>query len=230
MITENRKLIDSGIIDCTTQAGQCGLNSPECFFNLSWKEYALPRLPNPDYVNEHKLIVRVNPVHDSNTLTTEQWEQTSDYTHRFYNTRIAKFTRFDFPIVYTYQQEKGLYDLLEQHKSKIMFVRLMVEDYHFEQVMKKAELSIIQDVLHQLGIQTVATFMRYSKKPLCEQYYHVRWGIEHTWWMPRPEAIIEFMLGFEGTGLFTCGSLHSSLCVDCGNCKQLYWRWVRLYG
>ena len=51
--------------------------------------------------------------------------------------------------------------------------------------------------------------------------------ITNAYFLPKTEAILRFMAQFKGTGVRMCGTPWSSLCVDCGNCENFYWRTMR---
>jgi hypothetical protein len=184
-ITQNKKLLGSNIIDCVPQVGKCPLDCLECFFNLHFRDYKLPILP-PE--NEDK-IARINSVHDSCTLSKEQLAATRQYKHRFYNTQKPNFDRYqNEPVVFTIPLGSNfaeIQDVIEENIQKIMFIRLLIGERVLTNALTMAELTITQDVLKTLGVSTVATFIRYSKKPNMEHMYHARMNIEHSWWVLR---------------------------------------------
>lgn len=215
---KNKKLEGSNIVECVPQTGRCVLDCPHCFFNTFYDDYDLPIIPNIGKVNAKGQIVRVNTVHDSNLYKNVVIDATAKYKHKFYNTSISMINRFPGPIVLTVNPRLGV-EFFINDIYNLMFVRVRHGDIFTVPAVRK-----LIDYYLRLSIPIVLTFNRYLNKVISNNYEKRKY-IKHQWWGLTRKAKIEVMDAYTDTGVRMCGTLVSNLCVDCGNCEDLYWRW-----
>ncbi len=233
----NPKLIGSNIVDVIPQKGPCPRSCPQCFYNRGfWRTLDEPLLVTPEEAVGK--IVRVNTGHDSNIQRGLVLEKTAIYEHRFYNTSIPRFNFCGYPVVFTCNGHKLI--LAPNPPVNLMFVRFRLATNNLTEADRAVEHYWVKH-----GIPVVMTFMRYFDKdavPDLEQY-EFRQHIINSYWMIKPEIVIQIMsrwsratpprldgLGEANppiSGVRMCGTLNSSLCVDCRNCELLYWDCLR---
>ena len=220
----NPKLIGSNIIDVIPQIGRCPMNCSQCFYNREGGFFRT--LDEPLLVTLAEAagkIVRVNTGHDSNIQRGLVLKKTAIYEHRFYNTSIPRFNFCGYPVVFTCNGH-GLI-LASNPPANLMFVRFRLATNNLAEADRAVEYYWVEH-----GIPVVMTFMRYFDKdavPDLEQY-EFRQHIINSYWMIKPEMMIRIMSRWSKAtppilGVRMCGTPHSSLCVDCGNCELLYW-------
>lgn len=216
----NRKLEGSNIVECIPQVGRCTLDCPVCFFNAFYDDYDLPVIPNANEVNAKGQIVRVNTVNDSNLYRCTVIDTTAKYKHKFYNTSMSMIIGFPSPVVLTVNPRLGVEFFIDtRHAHNLMFVRIRHGDISTVPAVRR-----LIDHYLQLNVPIVLTFNRYLSKVISNSYEKHR-HINHQWWELTRRAKIDVIDVYAGTGVRTCGTLVSNLCIDCGNCEDLYWRW-----
>jgi len=223
MSETNPKLVGSNIIDCIPQTGECPLHcggKEECFYNGGkfYRSTDKPLFPKPS--DTKGKIVRVNSGHDSNIDREYVILCTSAlYPNRFYNTSIPNFN-FPAPVVFTCNGRKLI--LAEKGLENVMFVRIRTSLFNLKEVDKA-----IQFYLTEHKVPVVLTFMRYYKEESIpeefRQFYEFKKHVLNSYYCLTREGHIQIMEKYKGTGVRMCGTLTSSLCVDCRNCELLYW-------
>lgn len=165
-------------------------------------------------------IVRVNSGHDSNINRDFVIAQTAQYPRKFYNTSLPNFD-FPAPVVFTCNGRKLL--LVEKGLENVMFVRVRTS------MMNLAEVDdAVSFYLMERKIPVVLTFMRYYNESTIPEkfrkYFEFKKHVLNSYYCHTLEAHLQVLQHFKGTGVRMCGTLTSSLCVDCGNCELLYYR------
>lgn len=221
MSEKNPKLVDSNIIDCIPQTGECPNKCSECFYNgrRFYRTLDKPLIPTLEEVGDK--IVRVNSGHDSNLEKERVKAVTSCYKNRFYNTSIPNF-EFPAPVVFTADRQCPQNKVhLVAPTPNLMFVRARVTPWNLDEVQK-----IIDHYWKKHRIPVVLTFMRFYNGgliPQAEKHAFV-WTehITNSYWCLKTEQVVAIMSFFKGQGARMCGTPYSSLCVDCRNCEFLY--------
>ena len=217
----NPKLVGSNLIDAIPQTGKCPGGCLECFYNGGrfYRTLEEPLLPSLEEVGGK--IVRVNSGHDSNFQRDHVIESTKQYEHKFYNT---SFPLFDFPapVVFTCN---GRTPRFADCGENVMFVRVRANTWELELQDRLVEHYLEQDV------SVVLTFMRYydlrNVKIGHHREYEWRHSILNDYCCIKSDAALEVLGRYKGEGVRMCGTLASSLCVDCRNCELLYWAHLR---
>jgi len=220
----NPKLIGSGMIDCIPQTGPCPIGCAECFYNGGRFYRTLDEPLLPTLAAAHGKIVRVNSGHDSNLQRGLVLDRTRQYVHKFYNTSLPQFD-FDagglsWPVVFTCNGRQP--HRLDSVPANVMFVRIRARGWDTGE---QREL-----VRHywQLGVPIVLTWMRYYSDEAipasARELYRYRRHVRNSYWCLRPLHRTDLMANFAGMGVHQCGTGASSLCIDCGNCVDYYWR------
>lgn len=217
---KNKKLEGSNIVECIPQRDRCSYNCPQCFFNAFYDDYTLPVIPDADEVNARGQIVRVNTVNDSNLYRCIVIGETAKYKHKFYNTSMSMVRNFPGPVVLTVNPIPGVEVFIDSdYVHNLMFVRIRHGDVSTVPIMRR-----LIDHYLQLNVPIVLTFNRYLSKVISSNYEKRR-HINHQWWGLTRRAKIDVMDAYAGMGVRMCGTSVSNLCIDCGNCEDLYWRW-----
>ena len=227
MTEQNPKLAGSNIVDCIPQTGECPHKCSECFYNGGrfYRTLEEPLIPTVEEVAGR--IVRVNCGNDSNNKREQVIRETARYRDKFYNTSIPKLD-FPAPVVLTLNPQHGdkLW-LVDPVPPNLMFVRVRAGLWESHAVTEAAAWYNEK----RRDVPVVATFMRYydiEKIPIgYRDFYEHRKNISNSYWMPKTQAVLDFMAKFKFTGVKMCGTPWSSLCVDCGNCEAFYWRAIR---
>jgi len=238
----NPKLKGSNLIDCIPQTGKCPMDCPECFYNRPGAWYAdidTPILPKAGACAGK--IVRINSGNDSNNDRDDVLEVADEYTDEgvacFLNTSVP---RFDFPVttsswpwnsgdhypvVFTCNGKWPGY--LVDCPVNVMAVRIRCNTWDLSEQERLVDFYLDQ------GVPIVMTWMRYYQQPIPEgQGHNYMWRkhLKNSYWCPTPEAIVQTMSLFEGSGVRMCGTPWSSYCADCRNCEFLYWDCLRRMG
>lgn len=233
MADENPKLKGSNIVDCIPQTGECPHRCPECFYNGGrfYRTLDEPLLPSVEEVGDR--IVRVNCGNDSNNQRELVLRETAKYRHKFYNTSVPKLD-FPAPVVLTVnpQHEECVDSRLRISRvtlldppPNLMFVRVRAGLWQKDMVREVAQ--------HYLprSVPVVITFMRYYQNyGIPEEWkrrYEYRPHITNSYYLPAPEHLMDFMSDLKGTGVRVCSRPWSSLCIDCGQCEEFFWRTMR---
>lgn len=227
-MTENPKLVGSGIVDCIPQTGECPNRCSECFYNGGrfFRTLDEPLLPSVEEIGDR--IVRVNSGNDSNNKRELVLEKTAQYRHKFFNTSVPKLD-FPAPVVLTLNPQHADDLALPAYiPANLMFVRVRAGLWDVEPVRRAL------DHFRGTGVPVVVTFMRFYDREKIPQEprewlgcYEWRKHITNAYWIPIPEEIVRYMRQFDGSGLRMCGTPWSSRCVDCGHCEEFYWATLR---
>lgn len=207
------------MVDCIPQTNECPLRCPECFYNgvRFYRTLDKPLMPLLEDVKDK--IVRINSGHDSNINRKQVIEATKQFPFKFYNTSLPNFN-FPAPVVFTCNGRKLL--LVEKGLENVMFVRVRTSIFDMENVEKAVNFYL------KRGVPVVLTFMRYYHvKSIPEEYrkfFTFKKHVLNSYYCHTLEAHLQVLERFKGTGVRMCGTLTSSLCVDCCNCEFLYWK------
>lgn len=230
MSAPNPKLAGSRLVECIPQTGECPMGCAECFYNGGrfYRTLDEPLLPTLEEARGR--IVRVNSGHDSNIGRGAVIAATEKYPHKFYNTSIAQFNFEDaehrqWPVVFTCN---GRSTQLVQCPPNVMFVRVRANTW------ETTAQDVIVRYYQRQNVPVVITFMRYYDKSaipegvMARGDYVWREHLLNEYWCPTATAKASVMARYQGGGVRMCGTLWSSLCVDCENCIDLYWRCRRV--
>jgi len=225
----NPKLIDSGIIDCIPQIGQCPINCDNnCFYNSDgfFTGKKEPLVPTLEEVGGR--IVRVNSGHDSNIQKLKVLEATRQYPDKFYNTSIPNFD-FPGPVVFTCNSRDTNYSALIVTKNieNLMMVRFRTNTWNLD-LLKE----VIDYYAYKNSIPVTLTFMRYKElKSIPESerdFYELSKNVTNSYYMLKPEYKDQIMAAhFDSLApklIGRCGSSTSNFCKDCGRCIMCYKR------
>lgn len=223
---QNPKMIGSNLIDCVPQGmDRCPNNCSSCFMHQPNGFYRdIPFWPTEQEA-EGK-IVRVNSVHDSNIFRGLVIRSTDRYPNRFFNTSRQRFD-FPAPVIFTCNgSDTDRSAIYTSEVDNLMAVRVRVNTWNTK-IVKQAVWWYTE--YHKVPV--LLTFMRYKwgASGLITHItdYEVRKHVVHSWWDIKRKDQKAIMDIWEDNDLvFTCGTLTSSLCKDCGNCEELYWRWM----
>jgi len=223
---QNPKMIGSNLVSCVPQGlTRCPNNCSNCWYNISY--YCdVPHFPTEEGAFTGDLIVRVNDGLDSNIHRNLVIESTAIYPHRFYNTSQERFD-FPAPVMYTCNgSDEDHSAIYTSEVDNLTAVRVRVNTWNVEIVKQVVDW---YTKWHQVPV--LLTFMRYKwgATGLIAHIrdYEVRKHVVNTWWDIRrkqQKAIMDIWA--DNDLVFTCGTLDSNLCKDCGNCERLYWRKV----
>ena len=220
-MSTNPKLVGSNIIDCIPQTGECPLKCTECFYNGGRFYRSLDKPLMPTYEESKHKIVRVNSSNDSNVNRDNVIKSTWKYPHRFYNTSLPNFD-FPAPVVFTCNG-RGKLILAEKGLEKLMFVRVRTSIFDLENVDNAVQYYLVK---HKIPV--VLTFMRYyDEKSIPEEYrkyFEFKKHVLNSYYCHTTEAHLQVLQRYKGLGVRMCGTLVSSLCVDCRNCEFFYWK------
>jgi hypothetical protein len=174
----------------------------------------------PTVEESENQIVRVNSGHDSNINRDMVIDSTKQYKHKFYNTSLPNFD-FPAPVVFTCNGRELL--LVNKGLENVMFVRIRTSMFNLDDVDKA-----VQHYLVKHKVPVVLTFMRYYSEGEIPAEYR-KWFVHkkhilNSYWCHTTEAHVKILERYKGLGVRMCGTLVSSMCVDCGNCELLYWR------
>jgi len=221
-LSQNPKMMDTNLIDCIPQTGECPIQCEECFYNGGrfYRTLDEPLIPTLEDVRNK--IVRVNSGHDSNIQRELVIKTTMKYPHKFYNTSLPNFD-FPAPVVFTCNGKH--LRLVDKHLDKLMFVRVRTSIFNLEEVDKTVEHYLVK---HK--IPTVLTFMRYydgMKIPeKFKESFIFKKHILNAYYCHTIQAHLNILERYKGTGVRMCGTPISSFCVDCRNCELLYWEFL----
>ena len=221
-MSSNPKLINSGIIDCIPQTGECTMNCEGCFYNGGRFYRTLNEPLIPSLEESVGSVVRMNSSHDSNLERDKVIETAARYEHVFFNTAIPRFD-FPGPVVFTCNAHHLI--LVQDPPKNIMYVRFRVATNNLEDADKAVEHYWVK---HQIPV--VMTFMRYYDEASVpdKDSYEWRKSVINNYWMIKPEVMIKIMSRWNHKdppiyGVRMCGTPYSSFCGDCRNCWFLYW-------
>ena len=234
---ENPKTKASGIICCIPQTGRCPMKCKDCFFQ-SGRSYLeplddnLPNMPNPDWVEKHGYVIRVNDGNDSNNRGKSVIESTKLYKRKFYNTSIPKdLENFDAPVVLTVNPaemtDTKAY-LLDPIPKNLMFVRVRVNTWN---------LSLVDEVIEHYsarGIPIILTFMAYFDGQIPAEHkknYTFRIRTINSYHAITTKAWKKIMVRYlddkkYNKWVYSCGKIEgehgTTACRHCGNCLREY--------
>lgn len=222
MPDQNPKLVDSNIVDCIPQVGECPNKCSECFFNGGrfYRDINIPQIPTILEVGGK--IVRMNSGNDSNHQRDLVIKVAKQYGDFFFNTSTPCFD-FSGPVVFTANRQcpQNKVHLVPNPPHNLMFVRARVSPWNLGDVGL-----VVGHYLKKHGIPVVLTFMRYYDGDLIPEHhkddYEWKEHIINDYWVLKPEAMLRIMEHFKGIGVRMCGTPYSSYCVDCRNCEFLY--------
>jgi len=227
----NPKMVGSGVVACRPQVGPCPNRCADCFFGHGryYEDIWTPHIPDPKWVNENHLIVRMNDGNDSNYCREMVMEVAKMYNRVFFNTSKPQF---DFgnlgPVVFTANGRNTDGDIvLVESCSNLMTVRIRLNTWNVELVRRGVEHYTARDV------PVLLTFMAYyAEKCYDPDSYEWKKRTKNPYWCVKPEARIQLeeQLGVDGNLIRTCTTRESHFCKDCGNCKLLYERWESKHG
>ena len=85
---ENPKLAGSGITPCRPQVGTCPGYCADCFFRGGryYEPLDVPHIPDPKWVEDKSLLVRMNDGNDSNVEREEVERVALRFRNYFFNT------------------------------------------------------------------------------------------------------------------------------------------------
>ena len=216
---QNPELQGTNIIDCIPQTGLCPNKCLECFYNDEgfYRTKDQPLIPSISE-SENK-IVRFNSGHDSNIEKEKVIEISRNYKHFFFNTAIQSFD-FPGPVVFTCDPHEKFQ--LVSNVENLMFVRIRLTTWNVK------EAKEVVDYYNILKVPVVLTFMRFKEFANVQEpeKYTRKTHILNSYYCITPENYYDTMLEFVGTGARSCGTIASSLCKDCGNCENLYWKFL----
>ncbi len=234
---ENPKIKGSGIVCCIPQTGRCPMKCKDCFFQ-SGRSYLepldenLPNMPDPDWVEKHGYVVRVNDGNDSNNRRELVIESARLYKRKFYNTSIPKnLEGFDAPVVLTVnpaEMTNIAAHLLDSVPKNLMFVRVRVNTWNLDLVDKVVEH------YSACGIPIVLTFMAYFDGQIPaghEKNYIFRKRTLNSYHAITTKAWGKIMARYLGNKrynkwVYSCGKIEGELgitgCRHCGNCLREY--------
>jgi len=210
----NPKLIGSNLVDCIPQTGSCPIGCAECFYNGGRFYRTLEEPLIPTFEEAKGKIVRMNSGHDSNLEREKVIAAAARYPRTFFNTSIPRFD-FPGPVVFTCNGKRAL---LVDCPDNVMFVRIRMSTWDLTE-----QDWLVEHYLKQ-NVPVVLTFMRYYSEGAVKVPEDYLWGrsILNDYWKPTLEAKARVLSRYKGTGVRMCGTLVSSLCVDCRNCELLY--------
>jgi hypothetical protein len=230
---ENPKTKGSGIVCCIPQTGRCPMKCKDCFFQ-SGRSYLeplndnLPNMPNPDWVEKHGYIVRVNDGNDSNNQRELVIESTKLYKRKFYDTSIPKdLENFDAPVVLTVnpaQMTDTKAHLLDPIPKNLMFVRVRVNTWNLNLVDEVVEYYSAREV------PIILTFMAYFEAPIPaehEKNYIFRKRTLNPYHAITTQAWKKIMARYlYNKWVYSCGKIEgergTTACRHCGNCLREY--------
>jgi hypothetical protein len=230
---ENPKTEGSGIVCCIPQTGRCPMKCKDCFFQ-SGRSYLeplndnLPNMPNPDWVEKHGYIVRVNDGNDSNNQRELVIESTKLYKRKFYDTSIPKdLENFDAPVVLTVnpaQITDTKAHLLDPIPKNLMFVRVRVNTWNLNLVDEVVEYYSAREV------PIILTFMAYFEAPIPaehEKNYIFRKRTLNPYHAITTQAWKKIMARYlYNKWVYSCGKIEgergTTACRHCGNCLREY--------
>lgn len=238
-ISKNPKIEGTRIISCIPQRGLCPNNCSFCFFNANPYNNLEPIVPT---IEETKgKIVRVNDINDSNNQKDLVIETTKNYEHKFYNTSISNFD-FPDPVVFTCNGRTTDTDFIRtgdliHRESNLMAVRIRTNYWNLRLVKEAAVYYALKE------IPVILTFMRYPEESnLKDKYsYTYRQYISHSYWQLTSAAKQAIFTLIDNSVaqhqlmnrkevkqmVYTCGTIRSPYCRDCGNCEKLFWRFYK---
>ena len=225
----NPKLLDSCLIDCRVQIGPCPGECNQCFYNHMPHEYRLKQII-PTQQEASLKIVRMNAEHDSNHSKPLVIETALKYQDSFFNTSHPD-VQFPRPVVLTVNPRETdeprrwtrPRDLTgPESLNHLMFIRYRVSAANYIDCTSMAEEWASK------GITSVFTFMRYYDEQACPSInaYEKRKNFMHDCLQLKAKAkeqIMTYVLASLGPLVSFCGTLHSNLCKDCGNCEHYYY-------
>lgn len=225
--TINTKLVDSGVIDCIPQTGQCPLQcDSNCFYNSGnfFTDKTTPLLPTLEEVGGN--VVRVNSGHDSNVQRDLVIASTRMYPDKFFNTSLP-YLDLPGPIVLTVNGKDTNYSALMVTKNveNLMMVRFRTNTWNLDLL---KEVIAYYALKHMIPV--TITFMRYNALesiPIKEQsFYELSKNVTNMYYTLKPEYKNQIMSAhldpFANKLIGRCGSSTSTLCKDCGRCLYCY--------
>lgn len=240
---ENPKTKGSGIICAIPQTTRCPVNCKDCFFQsgrsyLEPIEDNLPNLPDPEWANRNRYVVRINDGNDSNSNREEVVKAADNYNDKFYNTSIPKdLEEFDAPVVLTLNPGKmtdeGIH-ILDQIPDNLMFVRVRTNTWN-TQIVQGAI-----DYYTEREVPVILTFMAYHDdedipKDHRGNYIH-RKRTSNSYYAITSAAWKQIMDKYTfNYRVYSCGRVEGergkTACRICGNCLREYFstrEWVAL--
>ncbi len=219
----NPKLVDTLIVDCIPQEGNCPVGCNQCFYNRPGAFYCnTPNVPTQEDVGNK--LVRMNCGHDSNIKRELVIKTAEQFKFFFFNTSIPNFD-FPGPVVFTANaKEEEPAKLLSVIPENLMFVRLRVSS---------TNLQLVDTAVHYytgLCVPVVLTFMAYYDN--CPNPNFYEWKVRHvnSYWCPT----VDFMKMVKERYYFTkcrivsvCGSYEDGYCRSCRNCETYYVQTVK---
>ena len=226
----NPKMAGSGVVACRPQVGTCPGNCLDCFFKGGryYENINEPHIPNPDWVNENGLVVRMNDGNDSNYERDLVIKTASKYNDVFFNTRIPKLD-FPGPVVLTvngdYTDDAAW--LVNPHQMEmLMAVRVRVNTWN------TALVTEVINYYSQYNIPVRLTFMAYYfgtvKEP--EHYIWKKRTVNPYWCISNSaRKDLEHRFQVDGFDIHTCTSTKGHYCRDCGKCLEVYKKWKEVH-
>lgn len=238
-LTNNPKMMNSGIVDCIPQTGTCPIGCPGCFYNKGFYldiHKDLPLIPDPDEINKHPFVVRMNSGNDSTVEKDLVVATAKKYKHAFFNTSEPDLN-FPGPVVVTVNPGKmtdndfWTIKRFNMDLVNLMFVRVRVNWWNLELVQR-----VIKEYTTQ-QVPVVLTFMRYNNLDdillYCREFYEVKAHLINKYYCPKRAYEFDLVNTLRKVHplVYHCGNPHSSLCVTCGNCLREYWAtYIRMLG
>jgi hypothetical protein len=220
---KNPKLVDSNIIDCIPQEGECPLGCIECYYN-SGRFYRELKPLIPTIEESKGKIIRVNSGHDSNLEFEDVISKTCNYDDVFYNTSIPRL-RFNTPTILTINgrdTDKTFIHItdLVGDITTLMAVRFRLNTWNVELCEKAIE--------EYEDIPFLLTDMRYYNSKYIpdehKKYYQWKKHILNSYYCLNEEGKKVLMPLLAYQNVYWCANpfTGSSYCRDCRLCEHLY--------
>lgn len=246
---ENPKIINSNIVTCKPQEGNCPIGCNQCYANRAGAYVDGSNVPTVEEVGNR--IVRMNDLGDSNIQRELVIETAQKYKHYFFNTSLPVFD-FPGPVVFTANREEEKFPLTSQsigwpkeqtNFDNLMFVRLRVSPTNLACIERAVEIWC-----NTHHVPVVLTFMAYySQEPpgttrngykLGEEelaldnpkefhYVAYQWKKRHinSYFCPTEKFmayVTRRMKKIGGRLVTRCGTVDSNWCANCRNCETYY--------
>jgi hypothetical protein len=227
---ENPKTAGSRITPCRPQTGPCPNGCTDCFYKGGryYEDIDIPHIPDPDWVRENDLIVRMNDGHDSSHGFEEVLKTAKMYSNVFFNTQHPhRLSEFPGPVVLTINGQYTDHAVwMVSDTRNLMAVRFRLNTWNIDLARLAHNYYLPRD------IPTLYTFMAYYREydAIPEEHkknYIWKKRTVNSYWCisGRARTALEELLIPHSSYTLACTSRTSHACKDCRNCERLYKMW-----